>query len=119
MSACLDLPQRLLFLSVSEGETLGFGHSLLVHRGVGTSIGTLCVFLSKGSPVPSENHLIFPFVFPPGRSLFIAGDFVVGFHSSVFLPIFLSRQEKMSWSNSVEISEPVTQCGVGSPYLCV
>lgn len=71
VSTCLDLSQRLLFLSASEGETLGFGHSLLVHRGMGTSTGTLRVFLTEGSPVPSENHLIIPFVFPPGKFFFI------------------------------------------------
>lgn len=77
------------------------------------------MFFSEGSSVPSENHLIFPFVFPLGKSFIIAGGLVVGFHSSVSSSRLSYRQEKMSWSDVVEISEPVTQCGVGSPYICV
>lgn len=77
------------------------------------------MFFSEGSPIPSENHLIFPFVFPLGKSFIIAGGLVVGFHSSVFSSHLSCRWEKMNWSDSVEISEPVSHCGIGSPYLCV
>ena len=88
------------------------------------------MFLTEGSPILSKNHFILPFVFPPGKSFFIAGDLAVGFHSSVFFflffftvlfshPFFLYKQEKMSWSDSVEISESVTHCWVGVLiYVC-
>lgn len=77
------------------------------------------MFFSEGSPIPSENHLIFPFVFPLGKSFIIAGGLVVGFHSYVFSSHLSCRWEKMNWSDSVEISEPMSHCGVGSPYICV
>ena len=61
---------------VCEGTTLVFWPQPLSSKKCWDFYSDLCVFLPEGPPIPTEYHLIFPFLFLPTTSLFIARNLV-------------------------------------------